>query len=68
VSALEFLRKSENGELGRAINEAQQLRAKGDYGTETPDTADVADSVAKAEAFLAAVKGIVSEEPPSRSS
>jgi uncharacterized protein (UPF0332 family) len=57
-----------SSELGRAINEAQQLRAKGDYGTETPDTADVADSVAKAEAFLASVNGIVSGVPPSRSS
>jgi uncharacterized protein (UPF0332 family) len=47
-------------ELGRAINEAQELRVEGDYGAGTPDATEVAVYVAKAEQFVAAVKGIVS--------
>ena len=49
--------------LGRAINEAQRLRSKGDYGAETPAMADVGAYVAKAEEFVAAVKGILSGKP-----
>lgn len=47
-------------ELGRAINEAQELRIEGDYNAGTPDPTEVASYVEKAEEFLAAVKGIVS--------
>lgn len=43
-------------ELGRAINEAQELRVEGDYGSGTPDQTEVAAFVAKAERFVAAVK------------
>ncbi len=52
-------------ELGRAINEAQELRAESDYGVATPNAAVVATYVAKAEQFVAAVKGIVSANPAS---
>lgn len=47
-------------EFGRAINEAQELRVEGDYGAGSPDATEVASYVAKAEQFVAAVKGIVS--------
>jgi uncharacterized protein (UPF0332 family) len=51
-------------ELGRAINEAQELRAEGDYGAGTPDATEVAAYLAKAQPkaqqFVAAVMGIVS--------
>ena len=47
-------------ELGRAINEAHELRVEGDYGTGTPDSMEVASYVAKAEQFIAAVKAILS--------
>jgi uncharacterized protein (UPF0332 family) len=47
-------------ELGRAINEAQELRVEGDYGSGTPAANDVATYLAKAEAFVAAVKLIIS--------
>ncbi len=47
-------------ELGRAINEAQELRVESDYGAGTPDVTEVAAYVAKAEQFVAAIKGIVS--------
>jgi len=47
-------------ELVRAINEAQELRIEGDYGAGTPDATDVAAYVAKAEQFVAAVKGVIS--------
>ena len=46
-------------ELGRAINEAQELRVESDYGAGTPDASEIAAYVAKAEQFVAAVKGIV---------
>jgi uncharacterized protein (UPF0332 family) len=46
-------------ELGRTLNEAQELRSEGDYQAKTPDPAVVTDYVAKAEAFAAAVKGII---------
>lgn len=48
-------------DLGRTINEAERLRARGDYGAAEPDAAAVAAYVAKAAAFVAAVKGIVSK-------
>jgi hypothetical protein len=51
--------------LGRAINEAQELRVEGDYGSGTPDRSEVAAYLAKAEAFVAAVKTIIAA--PSRS-
>jgi uncharacterized protein (UPF0332 family) len=51
-------------ELGRAINEAQELRIEGDYGAGTPDAAEIAAYVAKAERFVAAVKGIMSGTAP----
>jgi uncharacterized protein (UPF0332 family) len=51
-------------ELGRAINEAQELRVEGDYGAGTPNATEVAAYVARAEQFVAAVKGIVSGTPP----
>jgi uncharacterized protein (UPF0332 family) len=54
-------------ELGRAINEAQELRLEGDYGAGTPDATEVAAYVAKAEQFVAAVKGVVSGAMPSSS-
>jgi uncharacterized protein (UPF0332 family) len=51
-------------ELGRAINEAQELRLEGDSGAGTPDPAEVATYVAKAEQFVAAVKDVVSRATP----
>jgi uncharacterized protein (UPF0332 family) len=54
-------------ELGRAINEAQELRVEGDYDVGTPDATEVAAYVAKAEQFVAAVKGIVSGMTPGSS-
>ena len=51
-------------ELGRAINEAQELRVEGDYGSGTPDPTEVAAFVAKAERFVAAVKGILAATSP----
>lgn len=54
-------------ELGRAINEAQELRLEGDYGAGTPDATEIAAYVAKAEQFVAAVKGVVSGAMPSSS-
>jgi uncharacterized protein (UPF0332 family) len=51
-------------ELGRAINEAHELRVEGDYGAGTPDATEVAAYVALAEQFVAAVKGIVSGTTP----
>jgi uncharacterized protein (UPF0332 family) len=47
-------------ELGRAINEAQELRLEGDYGAGTADLTEVTAYLAKAEQFVVAVKGIVS--------
>jgi uncharacterized protein (UPF0332 family) len=46
-------------ELGRALNEVQELRVEGDYGAATPDPAEVAAYVAKAEQFVAAVKQLL---------
>jgi uncharacterized protein (UPF0332 family) len=40
-------------ELGRAINEAEELRLEGDYGAGTPDATEVAAYVAKAGHFIA---------------
>jgi hypothetical protein len=39
-------------ELGRAINEAGELRLDGAYGPGTPDATKVAAYVAKAEHFI----------------
>jgi uncharacterized protein (UPF0332 family) len=50
-------------ELGRAINEAQELRVEGDYGSGTPDASEVAAYLAKAEEFVAAVKAIIAAPP-----
>ena len=47
-------------ELGRAINEAQELRVESDYGAGTPDAKEVAVYIAKAEQLAAAVRGVVS--------
>jgi uncharacterized protein len=47
-------------EIGRSINEAQELRVEGDYGAGTPDATEVAAYVAKAEQFVAAVRGVLS--------
>ena len=47
-------------ELGRAMNEAQELRVEGDYGAGTPVASEVAAYVLKAEQFVTAVRGIVS--------
>jgi uncharacterized protein (UPF0332 family) len=47
-------------DLGRALNEAQELRVEGDYGAGSPDANEVGTYLAKAEGFVAAVKGIVS--------
>ena len=46
-------------ELGRAINDAQQLRIESDYGPGSPDPEAVRSSVAKAEEFVAADRGII---------
>lgn len=46
-------------ELGRAINEAQELRVEGDYGSNTLDPNVVAGYIAKAEAFVAAVRPVI---------
>ncbi len=54
-------------ELGRAINEAQELRVEADYGAGTPEAAEIAAYVAKAAQFVAAVKGIVSRTTPGSS-
>jgi uncharacterized protein (UPF0332 family) len=50
--------------LGRALNEAQEFRLDGDYGTATPDGAEVVAYVVKAEEFVAAVKSIASRATP----
>jgi uncharacterized protein (UPF0332 family) len=47
-------------ELGRAMNEAQELRVEGDYGAGTASASEVAAYVVKAEQFVTAVRGIVS--------
>ena len=52
-------------ELGRAINEAQELRIEGDYGSGTPDASDVAAYLATAAAFVAAVKTHIATPPES---
>jgi uncharacterized protein (UPF0332 family) len=54
-------------ELGRAINKARELRAEGDYGAGTPDAEDVAAFLAQAEAFIAAVKAVISDQSPASS-
>jgi uncharacterized protein (UPF0332 family) len=54
-------------EIGRAINEAQELRVEGDYGAGSPDATEVRVYVAKAADFVAAVKGIVSGTPSASS-
>ena len=54
-------------ELGRVINEAQELRVEGDYGAGAPDATEVRAYVAKAAEFVAAVKGIVSGTPSASS-
>ena len=54
-------------ELGRAINEAQELRIEGDYNATTPDGAEVTSYIATAEQLLAAVKVIISRSPPAPS-
>jgi uncharacterized protein (UPF0332 family) len=46
-------------ELGRALNQAQELRVEGDYDAGTPSATEVAAYIAKAEQFVAAVKGLV---------
>lgn len=50
-------------ELGRAINEAQELRIEGDYGSGTPDASDVAAYLAAAATFVAAVKTVAAAPP-----
>ena len=52
-------------ELGRAPNEAQELRVEGDYGLGTPDANEARVYLTKAEEFVAAVKTIVSAPPGS---
>lgn len=47
-------------ELGRAMNEAQELRIESDYGAGTASASEVAAYGVKAEQFVTAVKGIVS--------
>jgi uncharacterized protein (UPF0332 family) len=47
--------------------EAQRLRSRGDYGAETPEMADVGTYVAKADEFVAAIKGVLSGNPRRRS-
>ncbi len=49
-------------ELGRTLNEAQELRSEGDYQAKTPDPAVVADYVAKAETFVAAVTSFIASK------
>jgi uncharacterized protein (UPF0332 family) len=51
-----------SAELGRTLNEAQELRSEGDYQAKTPDPAVVADYVAKAEAFVAAVTSLIASK------
>jgi len=46
---------------------ARELRAEGDYGTGTPDAEDVAAFLAQAEAFIAAVKAVISDQSPASS-
>ena len=50
-------------ELGRAMNEAQELRAEGDYAFSSPQRADVQAYLEKAETFVAAIAAIISTEP-----
>jgi len=52
-------------ELGRALNEAQELRAESDYGSSSPNAGDVFPYIATAEEFIAAVRGVLSGEMPS---
>lgn len=51
-------------ELGRALNEAQELRVEGDYNAVSPDPYEVKAYIAKAEEFIAAVKAILPATPP----
>lgn len=46
-------------ELGRAINNAQRIRACSDYEPLSPDPDDVRAMVADAREFVAAVRGII---------
>ena len=54
-------------ELGRAINEAQELRVAGDYGSGTPNASDVSAYLVKASEFVAAVRAIIAAPAGSRS-
>jgi uncharacterized protein (UPF0332 family) len=60
------LRLCKNGplptELGRALNEAAELRSESDYGATSPDPADVTAYCETAERFVAAVKELLSRE------
>lgn len=47
-------------ELGRAMNEAQELRVESDYGAATPGASEVAAYIVKAVQFVTAVNDIVS--------
>jgi hypothetical protein len=49
--------------LGRAINEAQELRIEGDYGSGTPDPNEVAAYLATAATFVTAVKTVTTASP-----
>ena len=46
-------------ELGRAMNEAQELRVEGDYGAGTPVASEVAAYVLKAEQFGSQRSGVL---------
>jgi hypothetical protein len=47
-----------------AINEVQELRVEGNYGAGAPDAAEVAEYLAKAGQFVAAVNSVVSGTAP----
>ena len=50
-------------ELGRLINEAQELRNEGDYTAAKLDQDEVAAYVQRSEEFVAAVKGLMAQMP-----
>lgn len=50
-------------ELGRVINEAQELRTEGDYTAAKLDAAEVSEYVLKADEFVTSIKGFMARVP-----
>jgi uncharacterized protein (UPF0332 family) len=52
-----------SSDLGRALKEAQELRAEGDYGTTVPDLDSVAEFIQLADRFVEAVRTLIPPKP-----